>query len=75
MTVACGFVGVGRDLNDAMQEEFDHIIVGSGSAGSVMAYRLAEAGRSVLVLEYGGTDRGPLIQMPSTMRRRIVSAS
>jgi choline dehydrogenase len=50
-----------------MGQEFDHIIVGSGSAGSVMAYRLAEAGRSVLVLEYGGTDRGPLIQMPSAL--------
>ncbi len=50
-----------------MTEEFDHIIVGSGSAGSVMAYRLAEAGRSVLVLEYGGTDVGPLIQMPSAL--------
>jgi choline dehydrogenase len=50
-----------------MREEFDHIIVGSGSAGSVMAYRLAEAGRSVLVLEYGGTDVGPLIQMPSAL--------
>ena len=50
-----------------MEQEFDHIIVGSGSAGSVMAYRLAEAGRSVLVLEFGGTDRGPLIQMPSAL--------
>ena len=50
-----------------MGQEFDHIIVGSGSAGSVMAYRLAEAGRSVLVLEFGGTDRGPLIQMPSAL--------
>ncbi len=50
-----------------MGQEFDHIIVGSGSAGSVMAYRLAEAGRTVLVLEYGGTDRGPLIQMPSAL--------
>jgi choline dehydrogenase len=50
-----------------MGQEFDHIIVGSGSAGSVMAYRLAAAGRSVLVLEYGGTDRGPLIQMPSAL--------
>ncbi len=50
-----------------MTEEFDHIVVGSGSAGSVMAYRLAEAGRSVLVLEFGGTDRGPLIQMPSAL--------
>jgi choline dehydrogenase len=50
-----------------MGQEFDHIVVGSGSAGSVMAHRLAEAGRSVLVLEYGGTDLGPLIQMPSAL--------
>ena len=50
-----------------MELEFDHIIVGSGSAGSVMAHRLSEAGRSVLVLEYGGTDLGPLIQMPSAL--------
>ena len=50
-----------------MEMEFDHIIVGSGSAGSVMAHRLSEAGRSVLVLEYGGTDLGPLIQMPSAL--------
>jgi choline dehydrogenase len=55
-------------LSDAkMVEEFDHIIVGSGSAGSVMAHRLSEAGRTVLVLEYGGTDLGPLIQMPSAL--------
>jgi choline dehydrogenase len=50
-----------------MTQDFDYIIVGSGSAGSVMAYRLSEAGHSVLVLEYGGTDRGPLIQMPSAL--------
>ena len=46
----------------------DYIIIGSGSAGSVMASRLSENGKhQVLVLEYGGTDMGPLIQMPSAL--------
>ncbi len=47
---------------------FDYVIVGSGSAGSVMANRLSATGKyTVLVLEYGGSDAGPLIQMPSAL--------
>ncbi|MEL6999571.1 MAG: choline dehydrogenase, partial [Pseudomonadota bacterium] len=45
----------------------DYVIIGSGSAGSAMAARLSEAGHSVLVLEFGGTDWGPLIQMPGAL--------
>ncbi len=46
--------------------EADYVIVGAGSAGCALAYRLSEDGRhSVLVLEYGGSDFGPLIQMPA----------
>jgi len=45
----------------------DYVIVGAGSAGCAMAYRLAEAGASVLVIEHGGTDWGPFIQMPGAL--------
>ena len=48
--------------------EADFVIIGSGSAGAAMAARLSEDGaHSVLVLEYGGTDLGPLIQMPAAL--------
>ncbi|GAB4351573.1 MAG: choline dehydrogenase [Oricola sp.] len=48
--------------------EADFIIIGSGSAGSAMAYRLSEDGRhSVIVIEAGGSDFGPFIQMPGAL--------
>ena len=47
--------------------EADYVVVGAGSAGCAIAYRLAEARRSVLVIEHGGTDWGPLIQMPGAL--------
>ncbi len=45
----------------------DYVIVGAGSAGCAMAYRLSEAGKSVIVIEHGGTDFGPFIQMPAAL--------
>jgi len=51
-----------------MKMEADFVIIGSGSAGSAMAYRLSEDGRhSVIVIEYGVPDVGPLIQMPAAL--------
>jgi choline dehydrogenase-like flavoprotein len=47
-------------------DQFDYIIVGAGSAGCVLANRLTEdPAVRVLVLEYGGSDRSVIIQMPS----------
>jgi choline dehydrogenase len=49
-------------------ESFDYVIVGAGSAGCVLADRLSEDGRSsVLLLEYGGSDRSLWIQMPTAL--------
>ena len=46
----------------------DYIVIGSGSSGSTIAYRLGESGKNqVLVLEFGGTDIGPFIQMPAAL--------
>jgi choline dehydrogenase len=49
-------------------EEFDYVIIGAGSAGCVLADRLSEDGNcSVLVLEFGGSDRSIYIQMPTAL--------
>jgi len=47
--------------------EADYVIVGSGSAGSALAARLAEAGKDVLALEFGGPDGSLLIRMPGAL--------
>jgi choline dehydrogenase len=50
------------------EEIFDYVIVGAGSAGCVLADRLTEDGKnSVLLLEYGGSDRSIFVQMPSAL--------
>lgn len=48
-----------------MSDETDYIIVGAGSAGSVLAERLTACGRHrVTVLEAGGTDRRFFVMLP-----------
>jgi choline dehydrogenase len=61
-------LGRAADDSASMGDEFDYIIVGSGSAGSALAYRLGESGKHrILVLEFGGSDAGPFIQMPAAL--------
>ena len=48
-------------------DEFDIVVVGGGSGGSAVAGRLAEAGKSVCLLEAGGRNNGMRITMPGML--------
>ncbi|SHF89670.1 GMC family oxidoreductase [Streptoalloteichus hindustanus] len=46
---------------------WDDVVVGAGTAGSVVVRRLVDAGRRVLVLEAGGWDEHPAIHDPARL--------
>ena len=57
-------------------DSFDYVIVGAGSAGSVLANRLSEDGKaSVCVLEAGPRDWHPFIHIPAGFMYTLVNPS
>jgi choline dehydrogenase len=52
-------------------DTFDYVIVGAGSAGSVLAYRLNEAGKSVCVLVGGFPDTNFYISIPARFTKTL----
>ena len=50
------------------------IVVGSGSAGPVIARRLIDAGASVLLLEAGPPDAGRIFELPALFSTQFKSA-
>ncbi len=48
--------------------QFDYVIVGAGSAGCVLAYRLGEdPATRILVIEAGGSDQSLIVDMPAAL--------
>ncbi len=53
---------------------FDYVIVGAGTAGCVLAGRLAEEpGARICVLEAGGSDRTPVVSTPALVAAAIAT--
>src|SRR5206468_8135834 len=59
--------GRGAARAHCVNDTYDVIVVGSGSAGAVVARRLVDVGASVCVIEAGGVDENPAIHDPGRL--------
>lgn len=61
--------------NQFMDEVFDYIVIGAGSAGGTLAARLTESGRHrVLLLEGGASHKDLMVSMPSGWGQMVNSS-
>lgn len=57
-----------------MADQFDYVIIGSGSAGSIVAHRLSEdATTRTCVLEAGPRDTNPFLHIPAGFMKTLVN--
>lgn len=56
-----------------MVDVFDYIVIGAGSAGSVLANRLSGGDATVCLLEAGPPDRNPWIHIPAGFMRTLTN--
>lgn len=54
-------------------DTFDYVVVGGGTAGSILVNRLSADGASVCLLEAGPKDRHPFIHIPAGYIKNIYS--
>ena len=50
--------------HEQLRAAYDHVVVGAGSAGCVLAHRLGQAGRRVLLIEAGGPAKSAAVSFP-----------
>jgi choline dehydrogenase len=62
----------GTEMSDNV-DTFDYVVVGGGTAGSILTKRLSADGARVCLLEAGPVDRHPFIHIPAGYIKNIYS--